>query len=215
MYIQILAVISAVALVLSLISYFIFDKMIAKAHKRYVYDYPKFWKAITQTGYYHFFALPSGLIVIVLYSIGKKPDYPVLYYDSLFIFVAVSLAGIISNTLKFVFGRYRPSYWLDYNLYGFKPFKFNYKQLSFPSGHATTSIAGFMSLGVVLDSLVPQDTQNMVYAGYFLFGFPTFIGVVAGYSRVALTKHYLSDVLTGMTIGIWCVVATYLYIVHI
>jgi len=106
---------------------------------------------------------------------------------SLFIFLSLSLSGIIIDIVKWIAGRYRPIELFNHGYFGFEFFRTGYELTSFPSGHAQT----VFSLATALTIIFPRW-------GILLF-------VVAGtvsISRIILTSHYLSDVIAGAGIGI-------------
>jgi membrane-associated phospholipid phosphatase len=106
---------------------------------------------------------------------------------SLFVFLSLSLGGIMINILKWIAGRYRPIELFNHGCSGFTYFSTGYELTSFPSGHAQTAF----TLATALTILFPR------------WGIPLFLtaGAVA-ISRVILTSHYLSDVIAGAGIGI-------------
>lgn len=68
---------------------------------------------------------------------------------------------------------------------------------SFPSGHATTGIAVFGLLGLLVAAGLPTRAGRVaaIAAG---FG----VGILIGASRVVLDVHFLSDVLAGAALGL-------------
>lgn len=109
----------------------------------------------------------------------------------LFVFLSLSVSGILSTGLKWFTGRHRPVNLIEDGQFGFTFFQldFIYESTSFPSGHAVTAFA---------------------LATAFAFIFPRWRAaafVVAGLiaaSRVLLTAHFLSDVIAGATVGSLC-----------
>lgn len=73
---------------------------------------------------------------------------------------------------------------------------------SFPSGHATGSMAvyGFITFVVARQLLGPRQQFEVVYWGL------TLVGLIA-FSRMVLSLHYFSDVAAGLLIGAFGVVA--------
>lgn len=99
-----------------------------------------------------------------------------------FLFMCVTIPGVICVFLKALLGRARPDMWFDEQLYGFFGFKTNAYFWSFPSGHTTTVIGAALGLSI----LFPRYFYAFILAG-----------LTIAFSRVFLTHHYLSDVLTA------------------
>ncbi len=95
---------------------------------------------------------------------------------------SVMFAGAITGMLKFTFGRYRPS--ADDGPYRFDSFSGN---SSFPSGHATVAFA----------LVTPWVLYYPNVATYSLFALSSGTAI----ARIALDKHWPTDVLTGAAIG--------------
>jgi len=109
--------------------------------------------------------------------------------QSLFVFLSLSITGILITLLKWIVGRHRPIDLFTHGYSGFDYFGVGYELTSFPSGHAQTAF----TLATALTILFPR------------WGIPLFvIAVAVGISRVILTSHYLSDVIAGAGVGILC-----------
>ncbi|MBV8166252.1 MAG: phosphatase PAP2 family protein, partial [Alphaproteobacteria bacterium] len=104
----------------------------------------------------------------------------------LFVFASVALAGLTTDLVKAVLGRFRPKLFLSDGLYGFDFLHVKADYLSFPSGHATTAFA----LATAFTLLWPRPA-----ALYFLGA------VFIGASRVLSNAHFVSDVLVGAFVG--------------
>ena len=100
---------------------------------------------------------------------------------------ALAAAGIVVHLLKFCFGRWRPVYYLEEQIYAFSPFTPSYyKMASLPSGHAQ-----IMATAMIMFLLFkPKLGRIMV---------PLVVLVAA--SRVVLNAHFLSDVVAGFWVG--------------
>jgi membrane-associated phospholipid phosphatase len=109
------------------------------------------------------------------------------YHLAVFVVLASGGAALISSVTKQVFDRPRPptSLWLG-TAWG----------PSFPSGHATQSIACWGALAVVVCVLVhPRVGRGLVIAGAAL------IALAVGTSRIYLAVHWTSDVVCGWAIA--------------
>ena len=104
-----------------------------------------------------------------------------------YVFLAVAGSGLFADIIKPVAGRARPKLLFADHLYGFTGIGAHADHWSFPSGHSVTASA----LAFALSVLYPRFA-------------PTWIAValLIGFSRLALEQHYLSDVISGLYIGI-------------
>jgi undecaprenyl-diphosphatase len=107
---------------------------------------------------------------------------------ALFVFIA-SMGGSILNTfLKTLFARPRPAV---------VPHLREVMSLSFPSGHAMTSAAVYLTLGVLLMRVSSRRVTR-----WYCMGVAALATVLVGASRVYLGVHYPTDVLAGWMIGL-------------
>ena len=84
-------------------------------------------------------------------------------------------------------GRRRPRDELELDLYGFRPFTFDLRSDSFPSGHALT----IFCVAVVLSAAIP---------GLALLWFA--VATCLALTRALLNSHFLSDVMVGAGIAL-------------
>ncbi|WP_315987076.1 phosphatase PAP2 family protein [Actinomadura sp. HBU206391] len=73
---------------------------------------------------------------------------------------------------------------------------------SFPSGHAMTAALGCLVIVLILLPVIPASWRKAVWA------VAAVVAVAAGFCRVALGVHYVSDVLAGWVFGLAVVIAT-------
>lgn len=99
-----------------------------------------------------------------------------------FLLSCLLIANVICGVLKVMLGRARPSMWFENHLYGFYGFETKAPFWSFPSGHSTTIMAVVFSLSVIF----PRYCYAFIAAG-----------LSVAISRVLLTHHYLSDILSA------------------
>lgn len=103
-------------------------------------------------------------------------------------FIASLVAGsFVLHAVKLALGRRRPRDDLEMGLYGFKPFSFDLRYNSFPSGHALT----IMCVAAIASAAWPN-------LAVLWFAIAAWLGL----TRALLTAHYLSDVLVGAGIGL-------------
>jgi undecaprenyl-diphosphatase len=101
--------------------------------------------------------------------------------------IAVFGGIVLSDLLKFAFGRARPDV--------VNPLARVFTT-SFPSGHATLSAITYLTIGAILARSQPSPTISV----YFL-SLAAFLTVLIGVSRIYLGVHYPTDVLAGWCIG--------------
>ncbi len=128
----------------------------------------------------------QAVIAIILMLAGYLKKNDRLLKTGKFGLIAIILAGIIVQIIKFALGRPRPTL-TDAGLNNFGP-SLTIGFDSFPSGHTASSFA----LAALLSSAYPK--------GRYIF---YSIAAIAGLSRVYLDSHFASDVFAGAVIGTW------------
>lgn len=121
-------------------------------------------------------------IAAVVALVARTSPLPVLG-----VVIAQVLSQGVVAAFKPVFHRFRPDHYLLYRE----------KDLSFPSGHATTSIVFFLAL-----ALLAMRLPNVPRA--VALSFATLLGicvVAIPWSRLALGAHYATDVTGGLLFG--------------
>ena len=116
---------------------------------------------------------------------GFTPGLRLLLYCCL----AVTIAMLLGETLKWFFGRFRPELLFEQGLYGFSFFADKGSRHSFPSGHTFRIFSAMTALSLVW----PKARPWLISAA-----------CLVGISRVLVTKHYPSDILAGAFLGIFC-----------
>jgi undecaprenyl-diphosphatase len=110
-----------------------------------------------------------------------------LYRNGLFIFIASGGGWILNWLLKAAFARTRPD---------IVPHLREVTSSSFPSGHALTAAAVYLTLGALLMRIAEGRL-----AKYYCIAIAMFVTFMVGMSRVFLGVHYPTDVLAGWLIG--------------
>lgn len=111
-----------------------------------------------------------------------------LYRNGLFIFVASVGGWFLNLALKTAFDRARPDV---------VPHFREVMSSSFPSGHALTSAAVYLTLGALLMRIAEGRL-----AKYYCIAIAMFVTFLVGCSRLILGVHYPTDVLGGWLIGL-------------
>ena len=110
-----------------------------------------------------------------------------LFKNGLFIFVASGGGWVLNWALKQAFDRTRPD---------IVPHLRQVVDSSFPSGHALTSAAVYLTLGALLMRIARGRL-----ARYYCIAMAMLVTCLVGSSRVFLGVHYPTDVLAGWLIG--------------
>jgi membrane-associated phospholipid phosphatase len=105
----------------------------------------------------------------------------------LFVFAGVAVAGLTTDLVKALLGRFRPKLFFRDGSYGFDFLHTRADYVSFPSGHATTAFA----LATALTLLWPRPAAAYVA-----------VALAIAASRVLSNAHWLSDVLAGGLVGV-------------
>lgn len=115
-----------------------------------------------------------------------------MYRVSLFIFVASCGGWVLNWALKLAFSRPRPD---------LVPHLREVASMSFPSGHALTSAAVCLTLGVLLMRIARGRITK-----FYCLAVAMLVTLLVGVSRVYLGVHYPTDVLAGWLIGLsWAI----------
>lgn len=118
-------------------------------------------------------------------SRGLTPGQRLALYACL----AVAVAMLMGETLKWFFGRYRPEMLFDQGRYGFSFLAHQDSRHSFPSGHNFRIFSALTALSLIW----PRSRVWLLS-----------LAAVVGASRVVVTRHYPSDVVAGAFVGIFC-----------
>lgn len=140
-------------------------------------------------------AITSVLLVILFW---KKYRFSVLAFASL----NLILVSAVVQTLKHVvyYDAYRPLKFIGKDLLYLVPGIEMHTDNSFPSGHTTAAFAFFAFTALLWNQKKWVQFSCVILA------------VLAGYSRIYLSQHFLEDVVAGASIGIGCFLMTYLIV---
>lgn len=143
----------------------------------------RFFEIITDAGDSVWTLAPTLIITLVFWKWKRQ-----IALQSLFMFASVAGSGIAVNILKITICRYRPIKFFENGLYGFDLFAFaiDFGKNSFPSGHSATAISAAIALG-----LISPRFRVLFWVA----------GALVAFSRAAICKHYLGDVIAGGLIG--------------
>jgi membrane-associated phospholipid phosphatase len=138
-----------------------------------------FFKAVTELGNG---IVLAGVAAIAAYLLARRR----LFADALLMVLAYCGAEVLSYALKLGFHRDRPFFTdplATVNTY------------SFPSGHATVSLATYGALAFVLARRVRGRAR------FAILGAAALLISLIGFSRLYLGVHFLSDVIAGYSAG--------------
>ncbi len=123
--------------------------------------------------------------LFVVYFILRKHEFA---RGVLYVALTISVALLLTDVLKYIFGRARPEAYFKDHIYGMQWFKTKGLYNSTPSGHSTRAMALCASLAFLCKTRWLQIVL-LVFA------------VVQALCRVILLDHYLSDVIFGLWLG--------------
>jgi len=133
-------------------------------------------------------ALGSGFVLgLVVFAIVGFLLLQGTYRTALFVLVATTGGSLLNTGLKEVFQRPRPEV---------VPHLREVMSLSFPSGHAMTSAAVYLTLGALLMRITERRLTKL-----YCMAIAMLLTALVGTSRVYLGVHYPTDVLAGWLAG--------------
>lgn len=145
-----------------------------------------FYKMITIIADTYQSAIITILLVTFLYF--KKH-----YREALFLAITMTTCGLAMPLLKNIFSRERPNFYRLIEISGY----------SFPSGHTTSATTMYLTLAIILLSIMKKLNK------YFVFSIAILGIVIIGSSRIYLGVHYPTDVMAGICLGISIVSTVY------
>jgi undecaprenyl-diphosphatase len=132
----------------------------------------------------------TGVLTLMVLSVTGFLAMTRKSHAAIFALVSVLGGTLISQSLKFAFGRPRP----DLVPHGAEVYS-----ASFPSGHSMMSAVVYLTLGALL-ARTQSDRAVKVYILTIAVALPILVGL----SRVYLGVHWPTDVLAGWTLGgVW------------
>ena len=146
----------------------------------------KFYKMITIIADTYQSAIITILLVALLYI--KK-----YYREALFLTITMSACGLAMPLLKNIFSRERPNFYRLIEISGY----------SFPSGHTASATTMYLTLAIILLSIMKKLNK------YYVFNIAVLGIVIIGSSRIYLVVHYPTDVLAGFTLAFGLLNAIY------
>ncbi len=166
------------------------------AASRGAIGWPDQWRApfffITDYGLSDWVLIPSLVLMMVFFllrfvlrDIWRRASAE-LAMLSAFIFVGVGLPGLMTNLLKRLIGRGRPTEFEASGAFSFQNVFNDWTFQSFPSGHSATAIAMAFTIGFLWPALFPLLCV---------------VGLVVAVSRVPVGMHYPTDVFAGIIVG--------------
>lgn len=181
-------------LILLLFILLFFDVSLSRSAIAWDGEWREPFQFVTHFGLSDWVLIPSALVFLVSFIayrlIRRTSRWRLATFElsllSGFIFAAVGGTGLLTNLLKRLFGRGRPTVYDEFGAFDFRHIFNDWTFQSFPSGHSTTA----MATAIVIGFLAPR------FFRLFLI-----IAVVTGISRVVVGDHYPTDVLAGFAVG--------------
>ncbi|MBA2568935.1 MAG: phosphatase PAP2 family protein [Actinobacteria bacterium] len=165
------------------------NRIASELHEHATRPLTEFFEAVTTLGNG---LVLAGITVLAAYLLARRR----YYREAVLMALAFVGSEVLSYSLKLAFRRDRP-FFTD-------PLA-NLSTYSFPSGHATVSIAVYGALSLVVLRRLQGPARLVCLATALL------LVSLIGFSRLYLGVHFFSDVLAGFSIGLaWlalCVVA--------
>jgi lipid A 4'-phosphatase len=151
------------------------------------------FRTVTRLGVSIYYLIGTAALALAFWLIGRlgKGRWPARLRAAavvpLFLFLSISVSGLITDLLKVAFGRARPKLLFSNETFGFDWWGTKADFWSFPSGHATTAVA----IAAALYCLWPRFLS--LYLGFAL---------LVSLSRAVIGAHYVSDVIAASFIAI-------------
>jgi len=174
----------AVTLLAAAVCYLFVDIPVARRCQMLSMQTVLFYKKLTAVGHSTAWLIGSASIwAVCQFGIRNRR----VAHRAAFVFFAIAVSGIAVNVIKFIFARTRPIELLTHDTFEFRFFDIGYEVNSFPSGHACTIGAVFMSFCIVL------PRWKAVWVG---------LGLLLPVTRVLINSHFVSDVMVGLYLGV-------------
>jgi membrane-associated phospholipid phosphatase len=146
---------------------------------------------ITDFGKSGWLLFPLAFLLLCIAALPPLPRIQSLVIATLtvrlgFLFVAIAVPGLLTLFLKYLIGRARP-YAAAGDPFVFTHFLLRSDYASLPSGHSTTAFAAAAAIGAVWPKV---GTVAWSYA------------LIIGASRIIVTAHFPSDVITSAVVGV-------------
>ncbi len=176
-------------LVLAAASILFLDKAAYTLISTAVAGQQRMWEFVTLIGSYKWMIGLTLLITglgVVLAFFRPDPVWKKLRRSGFFVLLSVAPVALVAYFLKGTIGRARPYLFESEGPLSFAPFTYQDIYAGFPSGHTTIAFA----FATVITILFPR------------LAIPVFaVAVMTGFSRLALSVHYLGDIIAGATFG--------------
>jgi membrane-associated phospholipid phosphatase len=144
------------------------------------------WRSFSRKlSYWGDFQTGSLILFIIFWCFGKFYNKTKWRNIAIACFLSSAMAGASAHVLKYTLGRPRPHVEVEDTFRGFTK---DHNYHSFPSGHSATSMGSAIPILIAAPNI----------------GIPVFVGAgLVCWSRIHLGRHYLSDVFSGASFGVF------------
>ena len=126
------------------------------------------------------------IVASTLYGLGKVLDNPKMVETTNLMAQSMIITGIFTTTFKIIIGRARP--YANSGPHDYRPFSFESKYMSMPSGHTSSAFA-------LMTVIAKQYDSWYIKIPAYTFA------VCVGFQRMNANKHWGSDLIIGGTLG--------------
>jgi|688.fasta_scaffold180554_3 membrane-associated phospholipid phosphatase len=185
------------AIFLVLISYFFIDKQLAIWISQHHFRTIKVLKYLSEIP--ELFALGAFIIYLATFVRLSFSGLNLLDKKLLMFANAIAISHFLKDIFKFIFGRYWPETWkqnislIQHHVYGFHFFHSGHNVGAFPSGHATSLLAGITFLWFVYPRL------KWLYL---------IVTLTASLGLLGMNYHFLGDMIGGGILGYLAAIST-------
>jgi len=182
-----------------LVVYIILFNFVSRPVDRWVHEnlagtgWQTFGEYVSMLAYGKLYTIVLSVFFVLMIFFGPAEKSPI-QKKFLYVLISLTIAILLSDTLKYSLGRYRPEMLFEHGEYGFKFFTGKDIMNSTPSGHTTRICALMTAITMLWRKALPVCIV---------------IAVLVGVSRILVTAHYPGDIIFGFYVGTFTSLWTY------